>query len=78
MFGMTTSGCLNTHGLARLCQVREVTRSRSGWDERWGKVVCSDCTAIRVFITNMSAAGESGPELSRGGGSGELLLRGQQ
>lgn len=45
---------------------------------RWGRMACSDCTAVLVFVTRRRAAVESGPELSRGGGSRELLPRGQQ
>lgn len=52
--------------------------TRSGWEAGWGKVACSGCTAVLVFVTSRRAAVESGPEFSLGGGSRELFPRGQQ
>lgn len=53
-------------------------QGQGGWEGGWGKVACSDCTAVLVFVTSRRAAVESGPELTRGGGSRELSPRGQQ
>lgn len=54
----------------------EQGQERREGEGRW--VACSVCTAVLVFVTSRHAAVESGPELSRGGGSRELLPRGQQ
>lgn len=77
------SGCLITHGLAQLCHVTSGVKSGTlgtrsgGWGRERG-CRASDCTAELVFITSRCAAVESGPELTLGGGSRELLSRGQQ
>lgn len=77
------SGCLITHGLAQLCHVTSGVKSGTlgtrsgGWGRERG-CRASDCTAELVFITSRCAAVESGPELTLGGGSRELLPRGQQ
>lgn len=44
----------------------------------WGLGGVQLCTVVLVFVTRRRAAVESGPELSCGGGSRELLSRGQQ
>ncbi len=64
---MRKQGVGNRVGVGR--RVREGER---------GGLACSEHTAVLVFVTSWRAAVESGPELLCGGGSRELLPRGQQ